>query len=88
MTGIAVTTWAANGQDRIDLFWRDKDLQIAHIDSNADGHGWSSNRIGPLGSVIPDWPDALGGRPLGTVGECRRILVPTLSSPNRNVPAW
>jgi hypothetical protein len=58
MTGIAVTSWAANGHDKIDLFWLDKDLQLAHVGSN--GHEWSGNRIWLLGPVIPYWPDALG----------------------------
>jgi hypothetical protein len=27
VAGIAVTTWSQEGKDRIDLFWRDRDLE-------------------------------------------------------------
>ena len=59
MTAIQVTSWSDDGQARIDLFWRDHDLGISHI--GGDGVKWSGNRIGPLGFVVPEYPDALGG---------------------------
>lgn len=57
--GIAATTWSVGGTDRIDLFWRDDMAAMSHI--GGDGSKWTSNRIGPLKSVIPEVPDALGG---------------------------
>lgn len=59
MAEIAVTTWEQpDGSDRVDLFWRDNDLEFSHV--GGDGKGWSGNRIG-FDSVVPDLPDALGG---------------------------
>ena len=57
--GIAATTWSLGGADRIDLFWRDDVFAISHV--GGDGSKWTSNRIGPLKFVVPEWPDALGG---------------------------
>src|SRR5919204_4672345 len=57
--GIAATTWSVGGADRIDLFWRDDVFAMSHV--GGDGSKWSSNRIGPLKFVVPEWPDALGG---------------------------
>ena len=53
-----MTGWTDDGQERIDLFWRDHDLGISHI--GGDGVTWSGNRM-ELGSVVPEFPDALGG---------------------------
>jgi hypothetical protein len=58
MAAVEVSSWSADGQARIDLFWRDPDLGISHI--GGDGVKWSGNRM-QLGSVTPELPDALGG---------------------------
>jgi hypothetical protein len=57
--GIAATTWSVGGADRIDLFWRDDVFALSHV--GGDGSKWTSNRVGPLKSVVPESPDALGG---------------------------
>lgn len=60
MQAIAASHWLDEaGAKRIDLFWRDADLMVAHV--GGDGAQWSSNRVGPLGFVNPYVPDQLGG---------------------------
>jgi hypothetical protein len=86
---IAATTRLVGAGDRIDLCWRDDVFAISHV--GGEGSAWTRARIGAVGSVTPESPDALGGT-FTTVPAAawtfaqRRFVAPTVPPPIHQGP--